>query len=203
LGESSEQIRSNDEIQKLAQLKKFLEEKIEAMNRELESLRAISQIVDRELVGRSFRRGTGEPISPISQPARPSPAPIFEPVQAPPPAQVLEEKKIDLVYRGRLVGYAYVSTNVIRILPDEKFKLKTTISPFESFLLRKILDEMREKDTERAGRGEIRPDQILSYDVVEDNTFLKEIVISNYGDSERLNRILRATAWTLMVMSQK
>ncbi|MGQ9514867.1 MAG: hypothetical protein ACUVTL_07470 [Thermoproteota archaeon] len=194
MGESGEQIRSDDEIQKLAQLKRFLEEKIEAMNREVESLRMMSQIVDRELVARSFRRGTGEP---VSQPTRPSPAATVEPTQA------LEERKMDLVYRGRLVGYAYVSTNMVRILPDERFRLKTTTSPFESFLLRKVLDEIRETDMERAGRGEIRPDQILSYDVVEDNTLLKEIDISNYGDSDRLNRILRATAWTLMVMSQK
>jgi len=202
LGDTGGQTGSEEEIQKLAQLKKFLEEKIEALSKEMEGLRAMIQIVDRELVARSFRRGTGESISPA---ARPAPAGTFTTATptAPVPMPAIEERKMELVYRGRSVGSAYVSINKVRIVPDEKFGLRTTTSPFESFLLRKVLDEIHETDTERAGRGEIRPDQILSYDVVEENTLLKEIVVNNYGDTDRLNRILRASAWTFMVMSQK
>jgi hypothetical protein len=202
LGDTGGQTGSEEEIQKLAQLKKFLEEKIEALSKEMEGLRAMIQIVDRELVARSFRRGTGESISPAASPA---PAGTFTAATptAPVPMPAIEERKMELVYRGRSVGSAYVSMNKVRIVPDEKFGLRTTTSPFESFLLRKVLDEIHETDTERAGRGEIRPDQILSYDVVEENTLLKEIVVNNYGDTDRLNRILRASAWTFMVMSQK
>ncbi|MBO3803179.1 MAG: hypothetical protein JTT11_04800 [Candidatus Brockarchaeota archaeon] len=207
MDEAGEQAGSEEETQKLAQLKKFLEEKIEALDREVEGLRAMSRIVDKELAARSFRRGTGEPVSPAVQPRRPistgfaaagAPAPT-----APAAAPAFEERRMELVYRGRPVGSAYISANSVRIAPDEKFGLRTTTSPFESFLLRKVLDEIHETDTERAGRGEIRPDQILSYDVVEENTLLKEVVVNNYGDSDRLNRILRASAWTFMVMSQK
>lgn len=202
MGDTGGQTGSEEEIQKLAQLKKFLEEKIEALSKEMEGLRAMIQIVDRELVARSFRRGTGESISPA---VRPAPAGTFTAATptAPVPMPAIEERKMELVYRGRSVGSAYVSINKVRIVPDEKFGLRTTTSPFESFLLRKVLDEIHETDTERAGRGEIRPDQILSYDVVEENTLLKEIVVNNYGDTDRLNRILRASAWTFMVMSQK
>lgn len=216
MGETTEPTKADGEAQRLAQLKRFLEEKIEALERELESLKAVGEIIDKELVGRSFRRGTGEPVTPVSQPVTPvsRPVPPSAITQAPAQAEVQapvavmsapmpNEKKVELVYRGRNVGVAYVSSETVRILPDEKLGLKTTTPPFESFLIRKVLDEIREADTERAGRGEIRPDQILAYDLVEEEALLKQITVRNYGDPDRLNRVIRASAWTFMVMSQK
>jgi len=214
LGETTEP-KAEGEAQRLAQLKRFLEEKIEALERELESLRAVGEIVDKELVGRSFKRGTGEPVTPVSPPvthvSRPvAPSAIEAPAQAEAQAPAVamsapmpNEKKVELVYRGRNVGVAYVSPEMVRIIPDEKLGLKTTTPPFESFLIRKVLDEIREADTDRAGKGEIRPDQILAYDLVEDEALLKQITVRNYGDPDRLNRVVRASAWTFMVMSQK
>jgi len=209
LGETTEPIKPEGEAQRLAQLKRFIEEKIEALERELESLKAVGEIVDKELVGRSFKRGTGEPVTPVSRPVAPS-ATTQAPVQAeaeaptvPMLAPMPNERKIELVYRGRNVGVAYVSSEMVRIIPDDKLGLKTTTPPFESFLIRKVLDEIREADTERAGKGEIRPDQILAYDLLEEEALLKQITVRNYGDPDRLNRVVRASAWTFMVMSQK
>lgn len=176
------------EAQRLASLKKYLEERIQALQQEVESLKAASELVDRELAQQSFKRGTGELLAPTPRPiAQPSP----------------EERVVSLTYKGRVVGAAYVSPGTARIAPDEKLGLKVSTPPLESFLIRKVLDEMRDADTERAGKGEIRPDQILSYDVVERDGLLAEIVVNGYGGSERLNRILRAASWTFSVMSQK
>jgi len=211
LGETTEP-KAEGEAQRLAQLKRFLEEKIEALERELESLRAVGEIVDKELVGRSFKRGTGEPVTPavthVSRPVTPSAIEATAQAEAQAPAVAMSapmpnERKVELVYRGRNVGVAYVSPEMVRIIPDEKLGLKATTPPFESFLLRKVLDEIREADTDRAGKGEIRPDQILAYDLVEDEALLKQITVRNYGDPDRLNRVVRASAWTFMVMSQK
>jgi len=216
MGETEEPTKADSETQRLAQLKKYLEEKMEALQRELDSLKTIGELVDRELVEKSFRRGTGEPVAtaipvrrPLVRPVAPTAAVATTPTaeaQAPATptiAAMPNERKVELVYRGRNVGVAFVSTDTVRIIPDEKLGLKTTTPPFESFLIRKVLDEIRETDTERAGRGEIRPDQILAYDIVEENALLKQITIRNYGDQDRLNRIVRASAWTYMVMAQK
>jgi hypothetical protein len=102
-----------------------------------------------------------------------------------------------------MVGSGYVTSDTVVIVPDEKLGLRTSTPPFESFLIRKVLDEIREADTERAGKGEIRPDQILAYDVEDEDSLLKRVIVRNYGDSDRLNRVIRAAAWTFMVMSQK
>jgi len=212
LGETTEPIKAEGEAQRLAQLKRYLEEKIEALERELESLREVGEIVDKELVGRSFKRGTGEPVTPagthVSRPVTPSAIEATAQAEAQAPAVAVSapmpnEKKVELVYRGRNVGVAYISSEMVRIIPDEKLGLKATTPPFESFLIRKVLDEIREADTDRAGKGEIRPDQILAYDLVEDEALLKQITVRNYGDPDRLNRVVRASAWTFMVMSQK
>ena len=214
MGETTEPIKAEGEAQRLAQLKRYLEEKIEALERELESLREVGEIVDKELVGRSFKRGTGEPVTPVSPPAAPVSRPVTPAIEAPAQAEAQapavavsapmpNEKKVELVYRGRNVGVAYVSSEMVRIIPDEKLGLKATTPPFESFLIRKVLDEIREADTDRAGKGEIRQDQILAYDLVEDEALLKQITVRNYGDPDRLNRVVRASAWTFMVMSQK
>jgi len=206
LGENEEPTKADSETLRLAQLKRYLEEKMEALERELDSLRAMGEIIDRALVDRSFRRGTGEPVAPVSRPMHPvTAAPAQAPVAVtmPAPAPMPNERKMELVYRGRNVGIAYASPEVVRIIPDEKLGLKTTTPPFESFLIRKVLDEIRETDTDRAGKGEIRPDQILAYNIVEEEALLKQITVKNYGDQDRLNRVIRASAWTFMVMSQK
>jgi hypothetical protein len=201
--EATEQTKPDNETMRLAQLKRSIEEKIETLEKELGNLRTINELVDKELVGRSFKRGTGEPVSSATPPARPS-AVTQPPTAGPAPtAPVIEGKRTELVYRGKMVGAGYVTSDTVVIVPDEKLGLRTSTPPFESFLIRKVLDEIREADTERAGKGEIRPDQILAYDVEDEDSLLKRVIVRNYGDSDRLNRVIRAAAWTFMVMSQK
>ena len=46
-------------------------------------------------------------------------------------------------------------------------------------------------------------ENILSYNVIVDGDDLKEVLIKNYGDSQRLREIRSAVRWTLEKMFEK
>jgi hypothetical protein len=62
---------------------------------------------------------------------------------------------------------------------------------------------MRGKDIEDSKRGEVEPDKILSYNVVQDGDVIKELIIQNYRDDDRLRKIRTTVRWTFEKMYEK
>ena len=62
---------------------------------------------------------------------------------------------------------------------------------------------MRGKDVEDSKRGEVEPDKILSYNVIQDGDVIKELIIQNYRDDDRLRKIRTTVRWTLEKMHEK
>lgn len=110
---------------------------------------------------------------------------------------------IPLVTRGRRVGDAKVINNTLHLEPDPTLRLRSEIPPFTSFFVKKVLEPMRESDQERVARGEIRADEILTYNIVEEDGLLKDVEVRGYRDRSRMIKIIRAAAWTFGVMSEK
>ncbi|MEM4610994.1 MAG: hypothetical protein QW190_08930, partial [Thermoproteota archaeon] len=79
----------------------------------------------------------------------------------------------------------------------------TAVSPFEAFLVRKVLEPMRERDVERAAKNELRPDQMFSYDILEEGGLLKAIILRNFRDKIRLKELANSISWTFFRMAEK
>jgi hypothetical protein len=62
---------------------------------------------------------------------------------------------------------------------------------------------MQTKDREAASSGAIPPENILSYDLEQEDGFLKAIHIKNYGDDRRVLELKNAIRWTLRRMYEK
>jgi hypothetical protein len=62
---------------------------------------------------------------------------------------------------------------------------------------------MRERDVERAAKNELRPDQMFTYDVLEENGLLKAIILRNFRDKIRLKELSNSIAWTFFRMAEK
>jgi len=56
---------------------------------------------------------------------------------------------------------------------------------------------------EAVKRGEMDPDKTFSYDIICDGDVVKEILIKNYGNDERLREVKSKTRWTLEKMYEK
>jgi light-regulated signal transduction histidine kinase (bacteriophytochrome) len=97
----------------------------------------------------------------------------------------------------------YTPTNVRIALVDD-INLNINTPPFKTFFLNRILDGMKMKDREKAQKGELIESEIIDYKVDNDeNGKINSVMISNYGETERLNEIFNTATWVFTRMLEK
>ena len=159
----------DQEVRKLAELKTFIEKRMAELDNEMENLRQMLDLVDRTLSAKSFKR-----------------------------AQVTEQPMRRIRGRtGTLLATMTVEEREARIVFNPEIKVTQEMRPFSSFLLRKVLDSMKESDRMKIDEGKIEPDEGLDYEVVYDGEVAREIIVRNYRDESRLREIVNSVKWTL------
>ena len=177
---------------KLAELKPFLEHRLKQQEEEVSYLRSFLEVVDSLLAERSFR-----PVD-ISQASATS----STPTKTQPAAKAPQDSIPIMTTEGVRIAFMTVDSNTIHVVPDANAKLDPNSPPLRSFLLAKVLEPMQTKDKEAAAQGSIPPDNILTYNL-EQNDTLKAIHIQNFGDDRRLLELKNAIRWTLRRMYEK
>jgi len=175
---------SENRVKALASAKAYLERRIKELEQEVEALKTLLALVDQALGRESFvtaaqlraerKEAVEKPISEFSITSR----------------------------SGELIAKMLVYKNRIVVRPE--IELHTDTPPFRGFLIARTLEGYRKKDLRRAEEGEISEDEALNYRVIEDERgVLKELVIENYGDRQRLFELRGAIRWTLNRMYEK
>jgi hypothetical protein len=175
---------------KLAEMKTFLEKRIKQQEEEVNSLRSFLEVTDSLLAERSFR-----------------------PVEIPPPAQVSARPKAApitasdripiMTTDGVAIALILLDQDGMHVVPESGVKLDSNSPPLRAFLLGKVLDPMQTKDKEAAASGAIPPENILAYDLEQEDGYLKAIHIRNHGDDRRMLELKNAIRWTLRRMYEK
>ncbi len=164
------------EVKRLAELKTFLEQRLSDLEKEAEAVRSLLELVDRELVAKSFKRAQ------------------------PPPEQAEKEVASLRMIRSRagsLLATMTLKEKEARIVFNPEIRVTQDMRPFSSFLLRKVLDSMRETDLQKVAEGKLDQSDVLTYEVVYDGDVAREIVVKNYRDEARLREIVNSVKWTL------
>ena len=181
-----------EKIKKIAKLRALLEKRVEAMEEELDGLKTLLELVDAALLKEGFKRAE------IPQPIQPPPR------QATPQPSVMKQKKAVPIktVTGDLLAQLYVEKDSMHVAfaGDKNFDINTP--PFTSFLVERVLVKMQEKDREAASKGEIAPEEILTYNIKRDGDIVREIDIRNIkpGRSRELKSSIR---WTLEKMYER
>ncbi len=170
------------EVKKAAVLKLWLERRIAELDEEMERLRETLGYVDATLRATTFK-------------------PAIEMMEEAKEAPELREIKRDK--GGQVVATAAVTPDSVSIEPKEGIKLKSNTPPFKSFLLSKILQEMKSKDEGLVSAGKLAKGMELRFDVEESNGTIGRIMIENYREKARLNELLNTIAWTFSRMLEK
>jgi hypothetical protein len=170
---------SEYDVKRIAELREWLDNIIKEKELELDNLKYTLSLIDNLLKTSSFK-----------------PAAVLTEEEQEPEMRQLKSKD------DKLLANAYITKDTITIVPISDLKLSQKIPPFQSFFINRILEGMRSKDEERAKRGEISKDEILEYKVDEDG-YIKSIVVKNYRDKARLSEILNACEWVLSRMVEK
>jgi len=193
---AEEKEAEGDKIKKLAELRALLERRVKEMETELEGLRVLLDFVNGALVEKGFRR---------AEMVKPAPMPTAEEELTPPvPPPVLEyEQAVPIkTATGELLANLYMGDDSMRVVLAEDKQFTVDVPPFMAFLVERVLAKMQEKDKEAAATGEIAPDKILSYSIVRDGDYLREITIRNV-DTDRARELKSTIRWTLEKMYEK
>jgi hypothetical protein len=177
---------------KLAEMKSFLERRIKQQEEEVTSLRSFLEVVDSILAERSFRQvdiGASVPTPTVSRP------------------QILQRAPSDnipiMTTNGVRIASIAIDRGSLHVVPESDVKLDSESPPLRSFLVSKVLEPMQSKDREAAASGAIAPDNILTYNLEQEEGQLKAIHVQNYGDDRRLLELKNAIRWTLRRMYEK
>lgn len=182
-----------EKLKKIAELREVLEDRIRSLEAEIEGLKIVLEFVNTILLERSFRRA--EELAPLRAPEAPAPQP-----QAPAEEII---KVIPLkTGGGEPLAQIYIEDRNMRVVPESDKKFDIDTPPFGAFLIEKVLARMRDIDQEAARKGEIMPDEMISFDVRIEGNILREIIIRNVTP-QRERELCSAIRWTLEKMYEK
>ena len=171
---------------RLADMKSFLERRVKLQEEELNSLRSFLEVVDSLLAERSFKQVE----IPAAIPSKAGPAQRSDSI----PVMTVD---------GVRIASMIVEKDSLHITPEANVKLDSNSPPLRSFLIGKVLEPMQAKDRDSAGAGSLPPENILAYELEQENGQLEAIHVQNYGDERRLLELKNAIRWTFRRMYEK
>ncbi|MEK0320376.1 MAG: hypothetical protein QQN61_04700 [Nitrosopumilus sp.] len=101
---------------------------------------------------------------------------------------------------GKVIANAYVTPDQVSIVLDDEIKISDDTPPFRSFFLDRIIGEMKKKDTLEAENGRIQRESIINYIINKNGSDIREIIIKNYRQKERVNEIINTAGWSFTRM---
>ena len=101
---------------------------------------------------------------------------------------------------GKVIANAYVTPDQVSIVLDDKIEISVDTPPFKSFFLDRIIGEMKKKDLTEVENGKIQKESIIDYIINKNGTDIREIIIKNYRQKDRVNEIINTAGWSLTRM---
>ena len=101
---------------------------------------------------------------------------------------------------GKIIANAYVTPDQVSIVLEDKVEISVDTPPFKSFFLDRIIGEMKKKDFVEVENGRIQKESIIDYIINKNGSDLREIIIKNYRQKERVNELINTAGWSLTRM---
>ena len=101
---------------------------------------------------------------------------------------------------GEIIANAYVTPDQVSIILDEQVMINADTPPFKSFFLDRIIGEMKKKDSVEAQNGKIQKESIIDYIINKNGVDIREIIIKNYRQKERVTELINTAGWSLTRM---
>ena len=171
---------SDEQIHDILELKEQLTEKIEKHIEEIEKLEKNISVLNTILKQSSFTKA-----SDLIRNA---------------PKTIKQERKIALVSDGTTIANAFVTNNEVSIVLEDDVALDPKTPPLKSWFIEHIIGEMKKKDIQQVESGEIKKDDIINCVINDNGSRIREIIIKNYRQKERVDEIINTATWSLTRM---
>jgi len=170
---------SDEQIHDLLELKDSITEKIEKYTKEIELMEKNLVALDLLLKQTSFTKASDLRTKPASE--EPS-IPI--------------KKNSD----GSVIANAHITPEKVSIILEGDVDLNPETPPFRTFFINRIIGEMEKKDHQEVENGRIGNESIINCVINKSGDKIREIIIKNYREKERVDEILNTAAWSLSKM---
>lgn len=101
---------------------------------------------------------------------------------------------------GEIIANAYVTPDQVSIVLNDEVGLEADTPPLKSFFIDRIIAEMKRKDSSDVQRGKIEPESVIDFIINKNGSQIREIIVKNYRQKERVNEIINTAAWSLTRM---
>lgn len=101
---------------------------------------------------------------------------------------------------GKIIANAYITPDQVSIVLEDSMEINADTPPFKSFFIDRIIGEMKRKDSAEAENGRIQKESVIDYIINKNGSDIREIIIKNYRQKERVNEIINTAGWSLTRM---
>jgi len=173
---------SDEQVRDMLELKEDLTGKIIKYKEQIEKLEKNISVLDTILKQSSFTKA--------SDLTRNAPKPIKQ------------ERKIAITKSsdGTTIANAVVTNDEVSIILEDNVTLDPDTPPQKTFFVDRIIGEMKKKDIEQVESGEIKKDDIINCVINDNGSRIREIIIKNYRQKERVDEIINTATWSLTRM---
>ena len=179
---------SEEQIKDIVALKESLNNQIDKHQEAIDMLEKNLMILDLVLKESSFTRASN-----LTRNA---------PKESPLPTRIPVGNSIPIKRgnNGEIIANAYVTPDQVSIILDKNTVINDDIPPFKSFFIDRIIGEMKRKDSIDAESGKIQKESSIDYIINKNGSDIREIIIKNYRQKERVNEIINTAGWSLTRM---
>jgi len=178
---------SEDQIREILELKEWLTDEVEKRRSEIEKLKNNLAILDSVLKQSSFSKASS--LKPSQEKT----------------SSVTTDRESSVIPIKRtgdnsVIANAHVTAKEVVIVPSDDVKLDIETQPFKSFFLGRIIGGMESKDNLDVQNGKIDQDSVINCIINKDGNTIREILIKNYRERERVNEIINTVTWSFSRM---
>ena len=189
---------TDEQIQKMLELKESIIDKMTKHQDELDFLQKNLDVLDVVLKGSSFTKASSLPRSIKSDVEKPEEEKInVEPKDKEEKPESIQIKKNK---DGEVIANAIVTPEKISIILNEGIGLTDEIPPLRSFFIERIIGEMKKIDSTDVKNGKIDEGSVIDCIINKNGPAIREIIIKNYRQKERLDEIINTATWSLTRM---
>ena len=180
----------------MLELKESIVDKMAKHQDELDFLQKNLDILDIVLKGSSFTKASSLPrkVETRIEKEKPISETRIEKEDVAESIQIKKNKD------GEVIANAFVTPEKISIILSEGIGLTDEIPPLRSFFIERIIGEMKKTDSVDVKNGKIDESSVINCVINKNGPSIREIIIKNYRQKERLDEIINTATWSLTRM---
>jgi len=101
---------------------------------------------------------------------------------------------------GSIIANAYVTPEQVSIVLEDGVGLEPDTPPLKSFFVERIIGEMKKKDKSEVENGRLQTDSVIDCIINKNGSKIREIIIKNYRQKERIDEIINTASWSFSKM---